>query len=247
VSPWENQSPPSDPSSVDFKPVTPLGLGKFIGFYLFAELTVGYKIAVLTRENNHIQLFQTVVQVQSFFKQHGHTMRVLRSDAGAVENSADLALSLGALGITLEPAAPKCQFQNPVERSVQTVMKGTSVVLVNQYHLGNIAWPPALLSFIAASNCCPNTLSGTFSPEFHVTGRHPDILSRFPFFWGQTVVSVVVDGTKLHTRAEFEIVVGFPPNANGAVLVYIPARGSRHFFIRRDVRPIKLGPTGTSK
>jgi hypothetical protein len=76
-------------------------------------------------------------------------------------------------------------------------------------------------------------------------------LSRFPFFWGQTVVSVVVDGTKprdtFHTRAVFGIVVGFPPNANGAVLVYIPARGSRHFFIRRDVRPIKLGPTSISK
>jgi hypothetical protein len=81
----------ADSVSVDFKPVTPLGLGKFIGFYLFVELTVGYKIAVLTRGNNHIQLLQAVVQGQSFFKQHGHTIRVLRSDAGAVENSADLA------------------------------------------------------------------------------------------------------------------------------------------------------------
>jgi hypothetical protein len=81
-----------------------------------------------------------------------------------------------------------------------------------------------------------------------VTGRHPDILTRFPFFWGQTVVSVVVDGTKphdtFHTRAEYGIVVGFPANANGAVLLYIPARGSRRFFVRRDVRPIHFGPSG---
>jgi hypothetical protein len=83
--------------SVDFKPVNPLGLGKYIGFYLFTELLVGYKIAVLTRENNHIQLTQAVVQVQSFFKQYGHTMRILRSDAGAVENSADLAWLLELL------------------------------------------------------------------------------------------------------------------------------------------------------
>jgi hypothetical protein len=64
-------------------------------------------------------------------------------------------------------------------------------------------------------------------------------------------VSVVVDGTKprdtIHTRAEYGIVVGFPANANGAVLLYIPARGSRHFFVRRDVRPIHFGPSGISK
>lgn len=234
--------------SVDYKPVTPHGLGKYIGFYLFVELSVGYKIAVLTRENNHVQLHQAVVLVRSFYMQYGHTMKTLRADSGTVENTADLGISLGTLGITLQPAAPKSQFQNPVERAVQTVTKGTSAVMVNQNHLGNTAWPLALLAFIAASNCCPNSSSGTYSPEFCVTGHHPDISNRFPFPWGETVVSVVVDGTKHHdtfqTRAEFGLVVGFPPHSNGSVLLYIPAKGSRHFFIRRDVRPIRFGPEG---
>ena len=84
-----------------------------------------------------------------------------------------------------------------------------------------------------------------------MTGHHPDISNRFPFPWRETVVSVVVDGTKHHdtfqTRAEFGLVVGFPPHSNGSVLLYIPPKGSRHFFIRRDVRPIRFSPEGMSR
>ena len=231
--------------AMDFKPVNPVGIGGWIGFYMCVETTKGYKWASLVKEHTSGSLLAAVVSIRAFLKGYGHEVRVLRLDAGIVEKAETLRLNLNELGIVVEPAAPEAQFQDPAERSMQTVEKGVAAVLVHQFHLGNKMWPTALLAFLMASNCCPNKLSGEYSPYYWVTGKHPDIMRWFKFYWGQPVVSVVLRQQQskftFAPHAEYGFAVGSTCCANGATLVYIPARGSRKFYVRRDVRAVKLG------
>jgi hypothetical protein len=50
----------------------------------------------------------------------------------------------------------------------------------------------ALFAFVDVANVCSNAVSGEYSPEYHLTGRHPDIERRFKFTWGEPVVSLVL-------------------------------------------------------
>jgi hypothetical protein len=46
-------------------------------------------------------------------------MRFLRVDAGAVENATEVQLEISELpGVTIDSAAPECQFQNPLLRDI---------------------------------------------------------------------------------------------------------------------------------
>jgi hypothetical protein len=47
-------------------------------------------------------------------------------------------------------------------------------------------WGMALLSFVYISNYAPNTLTGEYSPWYHLTGAHPDV-SVCHFAFGQLI------------------------------------------------------------
>lgn len=237
--------------SVDFKPVTPIAIGGFIGFYLFVETTVLYKIAVLTKVHDSSALLAAVQAVHAFFARYGHRMRYLITDAGTVEHAKELGIALNELGICIDPAAPECQFQNNTERSMQTVIKGVGSMFSHQDTLSASFWGLALIAYISASNACPNTLSGDYSPWYEVTHRHPDINKRFKFYFGQPIVSVILKQQKASfafaPHAEFGYAVGAPEGSNGATLVYIPSRGTSKMYMRLDVRPVKLGSDNSKR
>ena len=65
-------------------------------------------------------------QVVNFYQRNSFQVRKLRFDQGSSELSTDFLQFLDSQGIEHSPAAVKSQFQNPVEREVQTVNKGVS-------------------------------------------------------------------------------------------------------------------------
>jgi hypothetical protein len=77
-----------------------------------------------------------------------------------------------------------------LERSIQIITKGVASMLTSQQFLGNKLWNMALFAFVDVANVCPNAVSGEYSPEYHLTGRH--IERRFKFTWGKPVVSLVL-------------------------------------------------------
>jgi hypothetical protein len=81
----------------------------------------------------------------------------------------------------MTPTPPESQFANPVEMSIQTVVKGLGAMFSSQEYLPNSLWNLALLEFLDASNSCPNAVSGEYSPIFHLTRKHPLVLERFKF------------------------------------------------------------------
>ena len=166
--------------SVDYKPVNPTAIGGYTGFYMFVERCYTYKFAVFLKEPPTAILFvEAVKKMYALFKSFGKTVVILRYDAGTVESALEATYQLNVdLQIQVQPAAPECQYQNATERTIQTVLKGVGTMFVSAQYLSNAFWALAVVVFLDASNCTPNTRSGHFSPEYYLTGKHPDVLSR---------------------------------------------------------------------
>jgi len=79
---------------------------------------------------------EALAHVVDFYNLYGHVVKKIRFDAGSTENSNSSAAFLLQHRIEVDPAAPESQFQNPVEREVQTASKGIAALLIDQSALG---------------------------------------------------------------------------------------------------------------
>jgi hypothetical protein len=229
--------------SADFVPVSVTARGGFTGYYIFRELLVGYLMVVLVKSKDFF--LKAVLLVRSFFLQHGHHMHYLIVDAGKVENAVATKTVLNQIGIVIQTAAPECQFQNPVERSQQTLANAVTAALGDQDALDNAFWGLALTHCTATLNAIPNVLSGEVSPMYAVTGRHQDFQRQFLYPFGQAVVVVRLkqegrDPFKFSTPGEIGFVVAITESGNGSMQLYIPSRSRTRVYFRRDVRPIQF-------
>jgi hypothetical protein len=201
---------------------------------------VSYKFAVMSKvhDSNHFCLACEVMR--NYFKKHGHTVSIIRCDAGTIENSESVSQQLAEkFSIRIESASPECQYQNPCERGIQTLAKGVGAMFCRQTFLGN----KTVLAWIDASNVCPNETSGEYSPEYFLTGIHPN-LSRFRFYYGQPVVSVILKQQQKRftcsPHGEYGYAIGSANKWNGSTLIYVPSKNKNMIYIRRDVREVKF-------
>ena len=236
-------------ASVDYKPIKPTAIGGYSGFYLFVERTSGYKIVILLKTSPSAQdLITSVSKVSSVFRAYGHRLTILRCDAGKVETSTVTNNTLrDDHGISVEPAAPESQFQNECERHMQTVLKGVASMFATALCLSNAFWAMALLSFVNACNCVPNLLSTPYSPEYALTGRHPNLPRRFRFAFGLPVVAHLLNQDRIKRKhlmtftpqAEYGYAVGSVAHS-GATLVYFPQVNTQRVQVRQDVQAIRM-------
>jgi hypothetical protein len=231
--------------SVDYVPVTTPALGGFTGAYIFVERSSGYAWAYLLKESTKARaLFQAISYVRSSLLRYHHQLGAVRTDAGRVETSATLASQLAELHIVINAAAPSAQYQNFVERFIQTAIHGIATSLLAQPHLDNSFWALALQAWIGAWNCRPNSSCVVGSPVFALTGRHPDVSVRFQFPFGAPVSSRTLE-TRAHPfkfapSGELGYVVGNTESINGASLVFFPGKSTTQVFPRVDLQLLKL-------
>ena len=130
----------------------------------------------------------------------------------------------------MQPAAPGHQHQNPVEREVQTLIKGVSCLLCDQQSLGASWWDYAVESWIRTANCKPHRNEWMNLPSSAteiITRQVPDLTRDFKFPFGCPVSAIPPTDRpwKYAPSAEFGIALGASPNNNGSTLVYIPGKG----------------------
>ena len=106
-------------------------------FYL-AEENIGlYERIMRACRKSGKSFSRAADEVIAFYKTHNHSVRNIRCDAGSSENDSTAVAHLrDDHGVTIQPAAPGHQHQNPVEREVQTLIKGVSCMLLDQHSLG---------------------------------------------------------------------------------------------------------------
>ena len=234
--------------SVDYKPVLPASITGHTGFYLFSCCACLYYHACLVK--NKTELLHWTKLVCSFYRFHGHTTTTLRVDAGTVENAIPFTTALAQIGIAVEPCIPEQQFANPVERGMQTVLKGVSTCMLDQNNLTAPFWGLCLLAWIHAHNHTPNALTEGTCPATLVTKTSVNLSTRFLYPFGTPVASSTLNrkgqiakhGTFVE-RNELAFVVGSTTTNNGGSLVYIPSRGTSRIYPRKDLHVIKLAPS----
>jgi len=213
-------------------------------FFLFKDVKTGYLSAVITdRKDNYLIALEIVLK---FYRSHGKTVKIIRSDSEKVLMSRDVIDFFAENSLLSENSVPYCHYQNSVERSVQTVNRITSALLNGQDFLGRDRWDLALKHAIDCLNHGVNSLDKTRSPYQRLTGKPTDLSRTFLFAFGE-VVAVhkpdVEQGNRFDLKREIGIWVGQPNGYVDGSLVYWPATNKvsvRNDLIRVDISEEQL-------
>ena len=150
---------------------------------------------------------------------------MLRTDGGMEELAGNVEAFLISKQMIRETSAPYSQYQNSVERDVQTVCKGVSAMLHNQLWIRADRWDLALRYFVDCRNASPNTKHAFKSPRQIVTREAIDLERTFIFSFGDIVrVSLPVPDRewKFDVRNDVGIYVGLPDGSVESHIIYWP-------------------------
>ena len=206
---------------------------------MFKCLCSGYRHAVLTKSKDTDHLKEAIASVTQWYKKQGFPTQKLRFDSGSTETGHEIKQFLSDMGIDYSPAAVNSQFQNPVEREVQTVNKGVSTLFADQHLLNSSFWTYALNHWILSANATP--ISGETSPVEQVTGRSIDISRMFRFPFGCPVTSTKEQAKVAFpaVKSEMGICLGAYAENDKSILLYIPGRRLKE-FPRMNVQTLKI-------
>jgi hypothetical protein len=137
----------------DYIPVhAPIGSMGHNAFYYFRDCAVGYEIVIFVSSRLADIFIKVIKYVQNEYMKYNHKIHALRIDAGTTENAALVEIYCNSVQISLHPAVPKKQRQNPIERSVQTLMGCAVATLLDQTMLNATYWDHATISCIKSHN-----------------------------------------------------------------------------------------------
>jgi hypothetical protein len=138
-----------------------------------------------------------------------------------VEKDQELLIQLGEMDAKVLPVPPESQFDNPVERSVQTIVKGIGAIFASQEDLSNSMWNLALLEFLDVCN--------VYWRIFSMVSLGCE--ASFVSLWVTCCLSDIAP-TKINApHGEFGFAIGL--GDNNATLEYIPSRSTRRVYWRR--------------
>ena len=162
---------------------------------------------------------------------HGCHPKILRTDDSATFKS-DVMKEYLFKGwkCVHQSSVPYSKWQNAVEREVQTVVNGTSVLLHSQQFLRADCWDLALSHYLNIKNRCPNSRS-IISPHQQITKDTLDFERSFKFSFGD-IVAVALPGDekqkewKFDTKNEIGIYVGQADDSKDGNRIYWPFSGA---------------------
>lgn len=210
-------------------PITPLTAEGRGYFFLFKDIKTGYNHAVTSARVDTECTKEALRIVLDWYSQWGCKPRLVRTDCAAVLTSDALKDWLfKTYTVRTEHSAPYSQWQNAVERDVQTICAGTSALLHSQDFLKADKWDLALFHFIDVRNRTPN-VRGQLSPHQIITKEVLDFNRSFKFAFGDIVASALPGSGKhwqFDLKNELGIYVGQCENAKDVNKIYFPASRS---------------------
>lgn len=232
--------------SMDYQgPFATTAVGGFTGKFTCVELTTGLGVVYLVKAKD--EAYEVVKRLAEYNSMWGRVMRLLRVDAGSVENSVQFGEVCASLngrdkpGVEVRPAAVEKQNQNPVERHIQTIDNQINAILVGIDTLSARWWGWASIFAWKTRNHIRNKLCPDSSPIYQMEGKTTSFAS-FRFKFGQIVITRRIGVKKKHITSRNELgIVVCPVLFNGTVLLYLPERGRDFVAPRADVRALLVG------
>jgi hypothetical protein len=194
-----------------------------VWFFLFKCVRTGY-LHIITSKNKDGFLY-ALKEVINWYKARGWTPKVLRSDNDQVIISSEAQNYLVSVQIVQQNSAPYRQFQNSVERDMQTLIKGVSLLLHAQPWLRADLWDLAAFDWVDCHNKAVNVHNPHKSPS-HILNKKPtNLMQMHQFAFGDLVaVGIPKDlrTWKFDLRNDVGIYVGQPAEIVDACYIYWP-------------------------
>ena len=252
----KTQYSPGETVSVDpVGPINPPTKEGYKYFILFKCVSTGYLHAFAVKSKDCF--LRCLTEVVDWYKARGYSPRILRSDNDTVILSQETQNYLVKSEIIHQLSAPYRHFQNAVEREVQTVTKGVSLLLHSQPWLPARLWHLALFHYVRCRNNTPNVHNKYKTPSHVINVTATDLTNCFSFTFGDVVAVRIpkeLRTWKFDLRNDVGIYVGQPEGSVDTHHVYYPdddtvkTRGSvykveisnekflQYFQRRKDIR-----------
>ena len=232
---------PGQSLSVDYKgPISPTAYGGFKGFYIYVcEATGMIKIFLVKLKS---EFSSTITKIHKFYKRYGHQVKQLRFDAGSVENSKEAEHTMDELQIIPNGVLKESQYQNAVERQIQTLIDKVGATMCDQSTMGPACWGMAVLHYETTSNATPNSTTTPDTSQNIVMKIMPNLQNSYYFPFGSLIAvdKLGPHNVMLEGRNEFRIFIGNNIGRQGGVYTYKPNSGIHTPDLRNNPRLVKM-------
>jgi hypothetical protein len=194
-----------------------------VWFFLFKCIRTGHLQIITSRSKEGF--LDALKQILNWYVARGWKPKVLRSDNDTVILSSEIQEYLITMGMVQQNSAPYRQFQNSVERDMQTLQKGVSLFLHAQPWLRADLWDLAAHHWVDCRNRTINVHNQFKSPIHILTKRPTNLINTFQFAFGDLVVVGIPKDLrtwKFDLRNDVGIYVGQPSGMVDASYIYWP-------------------------
>jgi hypothetical protein len=229
----------ADPSG----PISPPTREGHRWFTLFVDAATNHMLVYTHKTRDGFEwAYQETIK---YYKARGYNPKILRTDNDTVADSLSMEEALVDFQMTHEHSAPYRQFQNgKVERHMQTVCKGVSLLLHSQPWIQADQWNLALHHFVDCRNHTINSTHKFKTPDHRINGKPLDLRRKFQFAFGDLVAAGIPEDLrswKFDLRNDIGIYVGQPVGMVHSSYVYYPGTGN--VLARGSIRKLELDET----
>jgi hypothetical protein len=142
-----------------------------------------------------------------------------------VLNSREVQEYLDQKCIRVQNSAPYSQWQNSVERNIQTAIKAVATLLHAQRFLPATFWDSGIAHFVDIRGHTPNKLLGGRSPMEVITNKPTNISNVYLFYFGEPILLTIVPPEHKHkfdVKNDLGLYLGQPSGQVDASIVWLP-------------------------
>ena len=226
-------------------PINPESLEGYKQFLCFRDTRSKYMFNFPIKTCNEDIFLYYLARVLLFFTTRGYSPRILRSDYYTTFRSHKATTFYETSHCTHESSAPYQQWQNAVERDVQTVLGNVSATIQGQDFLRADTWAHALSHWTRLHNSLPHsslkdTPARLINLKFNVDAHH-----QYRFAHGDILCFPLQDHEriwKFDVKNDIGFYMGDADSIKGGNLIYMPythsilTRGNGHRVVISDLQ-----------
>ena len=209
-------------------PITPLSIGGFSLMWCVIDVGSSYMWIYFSKSKEPavvIQILKLVIADLIFF---GKSLKIVRTDAEEIFSSREVQNFLLEKGVKHQYSVPYEHYQNRVERTIQQLIRGVSVLMHSQRFLPASCWEYAARHVMKISRFVPTVKTKPETPSRLMGGGDLDLTVHLPFTFGDFVAVRIPQPEKtwrFDVRRDVGIYLGDAEDTKRGSLIYMLASG----------------------
>ena len=226
-------------------PISPESIEGYKQFICFRDTRSKYMFNYPVKTCTEDIFLYYLARVLLFFTSRGHKPRILRSDYYTTFRSNKANTFYETNQCTHESSAPYQQWQNAVERDIQTVLCNVSATIQGQDHLRADTWSYALTHWTRLHNSLPHSVHKDTPARIITPGFTVDAHHQYRFAYGDLLCFPLQDHERLwkfDVKNDIGFYVGDADSIKGGSQIYMPythnvlTRGNGHRVLISDLQ-----------